>query len=167
VHAAQGIFRDELTRRGLTEEAAVHHPEAAPDWLEEAAQVLSVAVYTRADPQAVQAGDAQAALRAAGIPCFLEERELLPEPVETVRTAATEVRVLVPGKLNLQATSILDRDLFNQEFEDTWKTHLEMLTDEELREMKPEVVFCGLFDRVERVKRAYREELERRAPPEE
>jgi hypothetical protein len=58
---------------------------------------------------------------------------------------------------------VLDRDLYNKEFEETWKTHLEMLNDEELREMKPEVVFCGLFDRVERVKRAYEEELDRRA----
>ena len=37
-----------------------------------------------------------------------------------------------------------------------------MLSDEEVLEMKPEVAFCGLFDRVERVNRAYDEELARR-----
>jgi hypothetical protein len=61
--------------------------------------------------------------------------------------------------------SILDRDFFNQEFEEERKTHLEMLSDDELREMKPDVAFCGLFDRVERVTRAYDEEIARRTGP--
>ncbi len=68
----------------------------------------------------------------------------------------------MPGNLNLRATSVLDRDIFNQEFEETWKVHLETLSDAELRQMNPQVVFCGLFDRVERVTKAYDDELTRR-----
>jgi ABC-type Fe3+-hydroxamate transport system substrate-binding protein len=68
----------------------------------------------------------------------------------------------VPGNLNLRATSVLERDIFNQEFEGTWQAHLETLSDAELRQMNPEVVFCGLFDKVERVNRVYEDELARR-----
>jgi hypothetical protein len=69
---------------------------------------------------------------------------------------------MVPGKLNMRATSVLDREIFNAEFEANWKTHLEALSDEELRAMNPEVAFCGLFDRIERVNRVYEEEVARR-----
>jgi hypothetical protein len=37
-----------------------------------------------------------------------------------------------------------------------------MLSDSDLRLMEPEFAFCGLYDRIERVNRAYDEELERR-----
>jgi hypothetical protein len=56
----------------------------------------------------------------------------------------------------------LDRDIYNDEFEAEWKTHLETFSDKELRAMNPQVVFCGLFDRLERAKNAYAEELARR-----
>jgi hypothetical protein len=68
-------------------------------------------------------------------------------------------RVLVPGSLNLRVTSILDRDIFKPEFEAEWKTHLETLSDEELRGMNPQVAFCGLFDRVERATKGYNAEI--------
>jgi hypothetical protein len=48
------------------------------------------------------------------------------------------------------------------EFEADWKSHLETLSDEDLRAMNPEAAFCGLFDRVERVNRVYDEEIARR-----
>jgi hypothetical protein len=69
---------------------------------------------------------------------------------------------MVPGDLNLRATSVLERDIFNTDFEAEWKTHLEMLSDEDVRAMDPREVFCGLFDRVERVTRSYEEEIARR-----
>ena len=69
---------------------------------------------------------------------------------------------MIPGNVNWQAASILQRDLFNPRFESDLKTHLGTLTDEELRAVTPEAAFCGLFDRVERVKRAYAEEFARR-----
>ncbi len=59
-------------------------------------------------------------------------------------------RVLVPGSLNMRATNILDRDIFNDEFDAIWRTHLEMLSEQELSEADPKEVFCGLFDRIER-----------------
>jgi hypothetical protein len=61
----------------------------------------------------------------------------------------------------------LERDIFNADFEAEWKTHLETLSDEELRAMTPQSAFCGLFDRVERVTKAYDEEIaSRRLRPE-
>ena len=58
--------------------------------------------------------------------------------------------------------SVLERESFNSEFEAGWKTHLEALSDEELRAMNPKVAFCGLFDRIARVNRVYDEEIARR-----
>jgi hypothetical protein len=68
----------------------------------------------------------------------------------------------VPGKLIHRATSVIDRDIFNAEFEGQWRAHLEMLSDEDLRVMEPQYAFCGLYDRIERINRAYGEELKRR-----
>ena len=62
----------------------------------------------------------------------------------------------------MRATNILDRDIFNDDFEALWRTQLEMLSDRELAEAEPREVFCGLFDRMERVVRVYGEELSRR-----
>jgi len=53
-------------------------------------------------------------------------------------------RVLVPGNIKLHAVSILDRDILNEEFEAEWKTHLETRPDKEVRDMTPQVTFCGL-----------------------
>ena len=63
---------------------------------------------------------------------------------------------------HLAALSVLDRDIFNQEFEHQWRAHLEVLSDEDLRVMEPQYAFCGLYDRLERINKAYDEELERR-----
>jgi hypothetical protein len=51
---------------------------------------------------------------------------------------------------------------FNTEFEAEWKSHLEMLSDEEVYAVDPKVALCGLFDRVERVTRVFDEEIARR-----
>jgi hypothetical protein len=56
----------------------------------------------------------------------------------------------------------LERDIFNAEFEAEWKTHLEALSDEEHDAMTPQSAFCGLFDRVDRVTKAYDREIARR-----
>jgi hypothetical protein len=183
VEMAQKILDDELGRRGLNplrDTRRTHitptqpdppdgeaefdgEPPAAgdkPSWLEDAAEV-----YSHADlPGTTHAADAENArdvLQAAGIPCYLElfeishETSAAPEP-------AHRWRLMVPGKLNLRATSVLEREIFNQEFEDDWKTHLEALSDADLRAMNPQVAFCGLFDRIERVNRVYDEEIARR-----
>jgi len=37
-----------------------------------------------------------------------------------------------------------------------------MLTDQELSDAEPKEIFCGLFDRIERVVTSYNDELSRR-----
>jgi hypothetical protein len=174
VAAAQQCYDDELRRRrgarqipepqDVPDEDLEFDSEPAPDgdrpdWLRDAAEVFS-RVDQPGAPPAADLADARDALEAAGIPCYLDLSEI---PADDSPRPATHLwRVMVPGNLNLRAASVLDRDIFNQQYEDEWKTLLETLSDEELRGMKPEAVFCGLFDRVARVNRAYDEELARR-----
>jgi hypothetical protein len=106
---------------------------------------------------------AQSVLDAAGIPCHLDFCEDPPEDADSATTH--QWRVLVPGKLNMRATNILDRDIFNDEFEALWRTYLEILSDEELNEADPQEVLCGHFDRIERALRVYSDELSRRGLP--
>lgn len=137
------------------------HDGDKPGWLEEAAEVYSWAVSPGTAPTPDAAVDANDALEVAGIPCYLDLCEMPPEkslfPYGTHRW-----RLMVPVKLNLRATSVLEREISNPDFEAYWKTHLEALSDEELRAMTPQVTFCGLFDRIQRVNRVYAEEIARR-----
>src|SRR5579871_2160140 len=145
VDTARECYDQELRRRGLSIKAAPTDPGVEPTWLPDAAEVLSRADITGQPPNDVMV-DARNALEASGIPCYLNLFED-PQSEEIKRTHSW--RLLVPGPLNQRATSILDRDLFNEDFEAEWRTHLELLSDEELAEMKPEVACCGLFDRIE------------------
>jgi hypothetical protein len=174
VDAAQKCYDDEVKQRQLArqqvaepdqepelDEAGVDTQDDSehPDWLEEAAEVFSRTDHPGHLPAEI--ADARDVLEEAGIPCNLDFSEI-PE-VENTRAAPTHVwRLLVPGNLNLLATNVLERDIFNKDFELTWKTHLETMSNQELHEMSPEVVFCGLFDRVERVRNAYDNEMVRR-----
>jgi hypothetical protein len=131
-----------------------------PDWLEEAAEIYSRVDLQETGPSS-DVVDARDALEAAGIPCYLDRFET-PEEKNSATKSTHRWRIMVPGNLNLHATSVLERDIFNADFEAEWKTHLETLSDEELRAMTPQSAFCGLFDRVERVTKAYDEEIARR-----
>lgn len=168
VDAAQECYDDELAERDLVrgssrrQASGENEPRDADDqtdWLNEAAQV-----YARDErpgqeaPQDIE--NARQVLEDAGIPCRVDRSEIPGEP--TNPPVMYQWRVLVPGNLNLQATSILDRDIFNEEFEGVWKGHLQVLSDDELQSMTPQSVFCGLFDRIERVMQVYDEELARR-----
>jgi len=64
--------------------------------------------------------------------------------------------------LNFEAESVLDKEIFNREAEAMWKTHFQTLSDEELQAVDLEVLVAGLKDRIERVTRAYKEELKQR-----
>jgi hypothetical protein len=174
VDVAQRCYDDELKSRNLAAGRHVVHEDSSdedsivedmdfdpdqPDWMEDGADVFSQ-VNSPGDTPGQEIAAARDALEAAGIPChlILEER-----PEDTTTTPPTNLwRLLVPGELNLRATSVLDRDIFNQDFEGAWKNHLETRSDDELRAMNPKFVFCGLFDRVERVNKAYDDELKRR-----
>jgi hypothetical protein len=181
VAIAQTIFDDEVSRRGLTRGPKLPRAARQPDplaeipdvdgdlrdetgkpaWLADAAEAYSVyAPDDRRDSGPAQtAAAARDALEAAGIPCYLD---LYAEPPdETFARAGYRWRLLVPGNLNLRANSVVEQ-ISNAEWEEVWKTHLELLSNADLRAMTPQFVFCALFDRVERANRVYEEEIERR-----
>jgi len=169
VGAAQEIFDEEVGKREaqempasqdvvLNEQGAELEIEVEEDWLEHAAEAYSSYARRGTTDPSEGSVDARDVLEAAGIPCQLE---LFEEPGEEEQTQF-RWRVLVPGKLVHRAMSVLDRDIFNADFEAELKTHMEMLSDEELRVMEPRYAFCGLYDRLERIGRAYDEELARR-----
>jgi hypothetical protein len=162
VETAQKCYDHELDQRELASGRGVSRVPGAgdkPGWLEEAAEI-----YSRADLPGTGAPseilDARNALDAAGIPSYLDLSEI-PEK-ESFRKPPPQWRLMVPGNLNLHAASVLERDIFNAELAAEWKTHLQTLSDQELRAMTPQSAFCGLFDRVERVTCAYEEEIARR-----
>ncbi len=136
-------------------------PEARekPGWFDEAAEVYSLYSRLGSDTGAAVDG-ARQVLVAADIPCFVDVGEELPDDPD--QKPEYSWRLLVPGKLAMRATNILDRDIFNEEFEALWKTHLEMLSDQEFSEAEPREIFCGLYDRIERVVKVYNDELKRR-----
>ena len=179
VEPAQKCWDDELHRRGLTprrsaepfdqpdiiprpQGIAEDGPQAQdkPDWLEEATEAFSL-VDSDKTSIAHEISGVREALEAAGIPCYLELLET-PENERVIAYSKHRWRLLVPGNLGLRAGSVLDRDIFNAEFDQRWKAHLQTLSDEEVRAMAPRVVFGGLFDRVERATRTYDAELARR-----
>ncbi len=170
VETAQKCYDEELARRnpvGLTNQVAqvaslesqIPGGDSKPEWLDDASEV-----YSRIEEAGVtvpEIANAREVLDAAGIPCYLDLSDP-PEEEPATRKPPRLWRLMVPGDLNQRATSVLERDIFNADFEAEWKTHLEMLSDEELHAMDPKVAFCGLFDRVERVTRAFDEEIVRR-----
>ena len=130
-----------------------------PEWIDEASCVCAFADSpgTHVSPDAEHAQDV---LQAAGIPCYVAVEEMAPETPSA--KGRVEYRVLVPGALNLKAMSILDREIFNAALEADWKAHFEMASDEELTELRPEIICAGLADRIERLTRAYEDEIARR-----
>jgi hypothetical protein len=165
VEAARAVYDEELSKRDLTaapdEEMVIDEiefeSEVDEDWHEDAIMVYSRQESAGSEPPP-DVVDARNALDAEGIPCKLELLEIPVDGGDPVH----EWQVLVPGQLNLRATSVIDRDLFNADFEDNWRNLLHSFSDEELRDMNPQFVFCGLFDRVERVKQAWADEVARR-----
>jgi hypothetical protein len=127
-----------------------------PGWLEEAAEVCSWSDVP--NDGAYDAEIARDALEGAGIPCYLD---LVMDP-QVASELTHRWRLRVPGNFNLQATSVLELEIFNPKFDAEWKTHLEGLSDKELRETSLQVAFGGLIDRIERVTKAYDEEIARR-----
>ena len=64
--------------------------------------------------------------------------------------------------LALDATSVLDREMFHEEKEDAWRNHFEELSDRKLQALNPEVFCGGYLDLVARRRRAYEDEVARR-----
>jgi hypothetical protein len=167
---ARKCYHIEVEKRGLTADAADALPsttdedveeglEIEPDWLEHAACPCSYTAVPGSNhaPDAERARDA---LLAAGVPCHLS---LVSPDLQSEDSAHfDEYRLLVPETLNLKAISVLDKEIFNVELEADWRTHFAALSDEQLHALKPEVICAGLLDRVERLTRAYHDEIARR-----
>ncbi len=179
VENARAVYEEELAHRRLRPQEAAgsdDDPEIAPpinlandddedldggpepDWLKDSACPASF-VSLPGGNAAQEAAAARDALLAAGIPVYVSSGEVEPEPDPP---KLYEFRVMVPGKWTLEAESVLDQKIFNRDVEGQWKTHFQMLSDAELRAVDPEVLFGGLRDRIDRVTRAYKEELKQR-----
>lgn len=171
VDAARKCYDEEAARRQPAPDQQEEPPETIdvdapvdsgaddePAWIDTAACACSFS-QMREQTNADRTADACDALRAAGIPCHVVCEELDRERTES---PVIEYRVMVPGALALHATSILDRDLFNEDFIEDWKTHLEELPDRDLGALDPRIFCAGLLDRAERLKKAYGDELARR-----
>ena len=126
-----------------------------PDWLEEALPATAFSMHPSAAEDAVAALDT---LRAAGIPCQIVEAEI----EEHYAPGHREYQVMVPNGFSLQATSVLDKEIYNPRMEIEWRTHLESLTDTQLRALSPDALCAGFLDRAERLRRVYHEEVARR-----
>jgi hypothetical protein len=165
---AQKIFDREIERRGLTAleaepdditrdpwdtpiELDDEDAEDEPDDDDE-----PFVATTFSDPADVV--EAMKALEAAGIPCQTD----VVENDEHYVPRNTEHRVLVPNGLALPATSILNRDYYNQRMEEEWKLQFSSLTDEQLTQLNPDLLVAGFLDQAERLRRAYNEERRRR-----
>jgi len=167
IETAQKCWDEGVERRGLNElreSDAASDDEAGeaetafegdlePDWLEDAICACS---FVGAGSSA---SDAVKVLDEAGIPCELKTVEVssaLGHPAEY------EYRVMVPAALNLKASSILDKEIFNPQLEADWRQHFQSLTDRELGALNPSMICLGLADRIARLKRAYNDEVTRR-----
>jgi hypothetical protein len=130
-----------------------------PDWHHDG-DVVCVFVDTPGSNSAERTSKAQTLLQAAGIPSHLRVRRELdpggaPEPYETME-------VLTPVRCAMHAASVLDRDLFNDEFETYWRDHLSMLSNDDLLMLDPDIFCAGLLDKMARMKRVYAQELTKR-----
>ena len=167
---AQKCYDNELARRGLrrsSEElpAPARPRTASPEETEETDEFVDeepfVACTFRNDHDgAHSASEARSALEASGIPCRIETQEI--EEEETGPRRWTEYQVIVPNGLSLQATSVLDKEFFNVKLESDWRTHLESLSDDQLLRLDADAMCEGLLDRAARLKKAYKNEVQRR-----
>lgn len=172
VETAHALYDKEVERRKLHSAGAdddenfesdrkPHREQNAPVWLEEGAEVYSTDIFP-GSTGAADADHARDALESAGIPCYLDTSERERPAAQSLPEHTRRWHLIVPGDQSLRAASVLERDIFNQDLDADWRNHLEMLSDKDLREARPQVVFCGLFDRVERVVKAYNDEFSRR-----
>jgi hypothetical protein len=168
---AQRIYDDEIKRRRWNKalfsredsedggdsfysgSSRLEEEEDDPDWMKNSACACAFTEHPGSDA-AQTAAKAMGVLRAAGIPSRITETE----EGEGRKT----LNVMVPGASIMHATSIVDRDLLNNEYETEWRTHLESLLDRELMTLNPNVFCAGMLDRVARITKSYADEMERR-----
>jgi hypothetical protein len=161
VDAARECYDDELVQRRLRPakrttsatdagtDSEVENGEE-PDWLQDGMAAMS------AVGGEVSVVDAKRVLDRAGITCFIVDRE----PEKPGEPGGSDL--LVPPGQHLLALSVLDRDFFNPQTEADWKNHFEALNDQELLEIDADLLVAGMRDRIERLVRAYEDELLKR-----
>lgn len=160
VDAARRCYDDELAQRGLrrarreTAASDTEHEEVEvgepPEWLPDAMTAMS------AVGGEVSITDAKRVLDRAGISSFVVDRE----PEKPGDPGSNDL--MVPPGQHLLALSVLDRDFFNPQTEADWKNHFEALNDQELLEIDADLLVAGMKDRIERLVRAYEDELLKR-----
>lgn len=187
VEVAQTCYDAELSRRGLARPADLRSADVPqpvsmevenideddwpadddeletadePEWLADATEVFSAIVHPGRNAEE-HVAEARQVLRDAGIPSYLERVELTSEEKAPV-SGTHRWRLMAPWKLRSRAVSTLEREFANPDFEAGWRSFLESCEDEDLPGMHPQVVFCDLYDRIDRVTKAYHEELARR-----
>ncbi len=161
---AQVIYNLEVERRGLSARPLnLEAPEVfagsmespAPDWLQDAVVVCSFAA-SPGDAAVTKAARAQTVLQATGIPSQIK---VMREANDDGSSAGEELNVMAPIAMALHATAVLDRDLFNEEYEAEWRSHLKILSDRNLSMLNPAIFCAGLQDRLARIMKAYADEI--------
>jgi hypothetical protein len=152
VEAARACYDHELAQREPLTVVRGAPPHAAEEETgpAEAACVCAFAVV----PEKNSSADAEN----AGIPYYVELHPVEPDPTPPPES---EYRVIVPSTLNLRAASVLNQEIFNEQAEADWQTHVENLPDDELFDKK-EILLGGILDRVARISKVYDEEVARR-----
>jgi hypothetical protein len=128
-----------------------------PEWLESAACAIAFEAFPGATA-AADADNARDILVTAGIPGHIAVSRSDPDDPQSRYLYS----VMVPGARNLEATSVLDREIYNPKEEAMWRTHFAALSNEELRALSWEAICAGLQDRIDRLKRAYNDEIRSR-----
>ncbi len=122
------------------------------DWEEEAAVVLTT----------VELGDdivhAREALQAVGMPAKIRLEEVVSEG----GSLRGYHQLIVPGQWALDAISIVDRDVLNEQAEQDWIVHFETMSDADFSGLDIDILLAGMEDRLERLKNAYYREREAR-----
>jgi hypothetical protein len=166
---AQRFYDYEIKHRNLTEDDAdslytpvgqnrSYEEHADSDWLESSACACSFTEYPGSNA-AMMTEKALEALAAAGIPC---QTDVVPDEEDRNRSL---VNIMVPGASILHATSIVERDLFNDDYETEWTAHLESLSDRELLTLDPKLICAGMLDRIARIQKIYSREMQKRSLP--
>jgi hypothetical protein len=152
VEEAQQCYDDELVRRGLrtARHVEVSQDGKEPAWLAEGMSAMS------ASGGVVSVLDAKRVLDRAGIACYILDREPERDEEQVISD------LMVPPGQHLLALSVLDRDFFNPVTESEWKSHFEGLADQELLDIDADLLVAGMRDRIERLVRAYEDELLKR-----
>lgn len=157
---AQKVCDGEISKRNISLEAEsgmelddeeFHASPAFSDDAEEVEDGFHAAVFSALPTAAEDAADAARALTKAGIPNRIVERDVEEEFVPGHR----EFQVVVPPAFSLQATGVLDLQIFNPRLEAEWRTQLESLSDEQFGELRIDSLCEGLLDRAERLKKLY------------